>query len=179
MAKLQTMSKMYLAIIIEDSEDGMHREALWFGSTPENLGLMIMDMMKDWYDGNEAGMDRSIIKYHKMLEDKDKLTFQKMSGEAFNANGKRIVVDLTNDLNVMFNFIVNEICSIFAKNGESVTDFRSLAQFRQHFIDRYEIDEDFQKVLSAVNEATISKALFVIDMKYDFYSRHYTEPEEK
>ncbi len=179
MAQVQQMSKMHLAIIIEDTEEGMHRESLWFGGTPENLGLMIMDVMKDWYEPNQSTLDKSIIKYHKMLENKEKLTFAKLSGEAFNANGRRIVVDLTNDLNVMFNFIVNEICNIFARNGESVTDFRSLAEFRQHFIDRYDIDEDFRKVLTAVNEATISKALFVIDMKYDFYNRHYIAAEEK
>lgn len=178
MAQVQTMSKMHLAIIIEDSESGVHRESLWFGGTPENLGLMIMDGMKDWYDPDPSKTDKSIIRYHKMLENKEKLTFEKLAGEGFHADGRQIVVDLTNDLNVMFNFIVNEICNIFARKGEKASDFRSLTEFRQHFIDRYDIDEDFRRVLSAVNEATISKALFVIDMKYDFYARHSTGEEE-
>lgn len=176
MAQTQAASKMHLAIIIEDNEAGGHRESLWFGSTPENLGLMIMDVMKDWYEPNKK-WDKSIVRYHNMLENKKTLTFEKMAGEAFNADGVRIVVDLTNDLSVMFNFIVNEICTIFAKKGETSADFGSLAAFRQHFIDVYDIDEDFRKVLERPNEATISKALFVIDMKYDFYSRHFESGE--
>ncbi len=59
--------------------------------------------------------DESIIKYHEMLEDKENLTFNMMSGEGFNASGMSIRVDLSNDLNVMFNFVINEICAVFAK----------------------------------------------------------------
>lgn len=77
----------------------------------------------------------------------------------------------------MFNFIVNEICNIFAKEGESAGSFPSLAAFREYFTRRYELDEDFQKVLETPSPATISKALVLIDIKYKFTERHTIVPE--
>ena len=108
-----------------------------------------------------------------MLEDKDNLTFDMMEGEGFDADGMKISVELSNDLNDMFGFIVCEICNIFAKNGETPETFKSLAEFKEHFIKEYDIDKEFQEVLEGINEASVSKALYLIDMKYDYTGRHF------
>lgn len=173
MTQRSAISRMYLANIIEENEQGFHRESLWFGSMPENLGLMIMDAMKDWYEPNLADLDESIIAYHKMLEDKENLTFDMIAGEGFNADGMRIIVDLSNDLNDMFGFVICEICNIFAKNGETPESFASLAEFKEHFIKTYEIDKEFQELLEGISETSISKALYLIDMKYNYTERHF------
>lgn len=173
MTQQSTISRMYLANIIEENEQGFHRESLWFGSMPQNLGLMIIDAMKDWYEPNKNDLNASIIKYHEMLEDKDNLTFDMMEGEGFDADGMKISVELSNDLNNMFGFIVCEICNIFAKNGETPETFKSLAEFKEHFIKEYDIDKEFQEVLEGINEASVSKALYLIDMKYDYTGRHF------
>lgn len=166
------MNKLHLAIIIEDSDDGFHRESLWYGATPGNLGLMIIDVMKDWYEPNKKTLDKSIIKYHKMLENADALTFKKLEGKGFYADGKQIFVQISNDMNVIFSFIINEICDIFAKNGETAADFKSLGEFKHHFTTTYNLDEGLVQALNGINEVTISKALLIIDMKHDFTGRH-------
>lgn len=173
MSQESTISRMYLANIIEDNEEGFHRESLWFGGYPKNLGLMIIDIMKDWYEPNKAQLDDSIIKYHEMLEDQENLTFEMIAGEGFNADGMRITVELTNELNEMFGFLTAEICDIFAKNGETPQDFPSLSSFREHFKNTYDIDEGLQQVLETVTEATVSQALYIIDTKYDYTERHF------
>ena len=119
MAQNSTVSRLYFAIIIEENDQGFHRESLWYGGSPENLGLTIIDTMKDWYEPFKDKLDGSIVRYHEMLENKDELTFDKIAGEAFNADGMMMYVDMSNDLNVMFSFIVREICSIFGKEGET------------------------------------------------------------
>lgn len=162
-----------MAIIIEESEHGVHRESLWYGDTPENLGLMIIDVMKDWYEPNVDVLDESIIAYHKMLEDKDSLTFDMMEGEGFNVDGMKMTVQITNNFNEIFGFIVAEICNIFAKEGETPDSFESLSAFRQHFIDKYDINEDFRQVLETVNEMTVSRALYLIDIQYNYTARHF------
>lgn len=167
-----TMTKLHLAIIVEHNDDGSHREFLWYGGTPGNLGLMIIDVMKDWYEPNKKKLDKSIINYHKMLENADALTFKKLEGEGFHAGGRKLFVQISNDINVMFTFIIDEICSIFAQNGETAADFKSLGEFKQHFTTTYNLDEGLTQVLNGVNEATISRALLTIDMKYDFTGRH-------
>lgn len=164
---------MYMANIIEENEQGFHRESLWYGGTPGNLGLMLIDVMKDWYEPNIDYLDESIIAYHKMLEDKDNLTFDMMAGEGFNADGMRITVELTNELNKMFGFITAEICNIFAENGETPESFESLSAFRDHFKNTYDIPEALLQVLETVNEITVSKALVLIDMKYNYTARHF------
>lgn len=171
------LSQMYLAIIIEENELGFHRESLWFGAIPENLGTMITAIMDEWYIDHKDECDESIIKYHEMLEDKDNLTFSMIEGEGFNANGMSLRVDLSNDLNVMFNFVINEICAIFAKEGETAADFPSLAAFKDHFVEKYGLDGDLKTVLEGANEVTISKALVQIDMQYDFVGRHLVLPQ--
>ena len=176
MTQNNLMLKIYLAIITEENYEGFHRETLWYGGTPGNLGLMIIDAMSDWYEPYKDRLDESITKYHKMLEDSENLSFDMIRGEGFNADGMSIRVELTNDANVMFSFIIGEICNIFAKNGEKPEDFTSLAEFRKHFIDTYDMDGEFRDVLEGVNETTISKALYLIDLKYDYTNRHYRSP---
>lgn len=166
-------SRMYLANVVEENDRGFHRETLWYGGTAANLGLLIIDAMKDWYEPNLANLDESIIKYHKMLEDKEKLTFDMVAGEGFNTGGMRLTVKISNNLNEMFNFIINEICDIFAENGETPSSFSSLAEFKEHFVSTYDIDEGLKSVLEGVNEITISKALYLIDIKYNYTQRHF------
>jgi len=175
MTQTGVTSKMHLAIIIEENEHGFHRESLWFGALPENLAQMIMSIMDEWYIPHRDEVGEAIVKYHEMLEDKDNLTFEMMAGEGFDSDGMRIEVRLSNDVNEMFNFVINEICAIFAQNGETPESFGSLAEFRQHFADNYELDEELLQVMETVNEATISKALYAIDMKYDFITRHFRD----
>lgn len=166
-------SRMYMANIIEENEQGFHRESLGYGGTPGNLGLMLIDVMKDWYEPNIDVLDESIIAYHKMLEDKDNLTFDMMEGEGFNADGMKITVKLTNRLDEMFGFILAELCDIFGKEGETPGSFENLSDFRQNFIDKYDISKEFGPLLDAVNEITVSKALYLIDIKYNYTQRHF------
>lgn len=173
MTQNSNISRLYFTIIIEENDQGFHRESLWYGGSPENLALTIIDTMSDWYEPFKDKLDASIVRYHEMLENRDELTFDMIAGEGFNADGMMIYVDMSNDLNVMFSFIVREICSIFGKNGETPESFASLAEFRQHFIENYDIDKVFQDVLEGVNEATVSNALVVIDMKYGYTARHF------
>ena len=72
--------RMYLADVIEENKLGFHRETLWYGGSPENLGSLIIDVMKDWYEPNKDSLDESIVKYHDMLQDKQNLTFDKIKG---------------------------------------------------------------------------------------------------
>ena len=172
-------SRMYLATIIEENDLGFHRESLWYGGTPGNLGLMIIDVMKDWYEPNKDVLDESIIAYHQMLEDNENLTFDMMRGEGFNADGMSISVVLTNNLNDIFAFIIAEICNIFAKNGETPDSFETLSDFREHFKNTYDIDKGLQQVLETVTEATLSQALFIIDIKYGYTLRHFRGGSEQ
>ena len=65
---------MYMAIIVEETVSGFHRETLWYGGDPENLASTILDVMNDWYEPNKKKLDKTIIKYHKMLEEKENLS---------------------------------------------------------------------------------------------------------
>ena len=177
MTQNNAVSRMYMANIIEENEQGFHRESLWYGGTPENLGLMIIDVMKDWYEPNKDVLDESIIAYHEMLEDKDNLTFGKIAEAGFNADGMRMAVEITNDFDEMFNFVLGEICNIFAKNGENPDAFETPAEFKEYFANTYEIDENLLQVLDGVNELTISRALCIIDMKYNYTLRHFRSPQ--
>lgn len=173
MAQKKRLSRMYFAIIIEDNDQGFHRESLWYGSSPENLGLMIIDVMKDWYEPNKDSLDESIIKYHEMLEDKDNLTFNKISNAGFKTNSMSMAVELSNDLVEMSSFILCEICDIYAKNGEKVHSFGNLDAFKEHFIKTYDIDDAFKEFLDGVTEISVSKALYHIDLKHNYTMRHF------
>ena len=90
-----------------------------------------------------------------------------------------ISVVLTNNLNDIFAFIIAEICNIFAKNGETPDSFETLSDFREHFKNTYDIDEGLQQVLETVTEATLSQALFIIDIKYGYTLRHFRGGSEQ
>ena len=149
---------MYMAIIVEETVSGFHRETLWYGGDPENLASTILDVMNDWYEPNKKKLDKTIIKYHKMLEEKENLSFKKMEGQGFKVGGKELRVQLTCNLMQIFAFVMGEICDIFAKRGEKVEDFHSLAEFRKHFLTYYDLDDNLKAALDGVNPAALSRA---------------------
>ena len=110
----QAGSAMYMAIIVEETVSGFHRETLWYGGDPENLASTILDVMNDWYEPNKKKLDKTIIKYHKMLEEKENLSFKKLEGQGFKVGGKELRVQLTCNLMQIFAFVMGEICDIFA-----------------------------------------------------------------
>ena len=44
----QAGSAMYMAIVVEETVSGFHRETLWYGGDPENLASTILEVMNDW-----------------------------------------------------------------------------------------------------------------------------------
>ena len=158
---------MYMAIVVEETVSGFHRETLWYGGDPENLASTILDVMNDWYEPNKKKLDKTIIKYHKMLEEKENLSFKKLE------------VQLTCNLMQIFAFVMGEICDIFAKRGEKVEDFHSLAEFRKHFLTYYDLDDNLKAALEGVNPAALSRALVSIDIKYNYTGRHFRSGSEK
>lgn len=170
---------MYMAIIVEETVSGFHRETLWYGGDPENLASTILEVMNDWYEPNKKKLDKTIIKYHKMLEEKENLSFKKMEGQGFKVGGKELRVQLTCNLMQIFAFVMGEICDIFAKRGEKVEDFHSLAEFRKHFLTYYDLDDNLKAALDGVNPAALSRALVSIDIKYNYTARHFRSGDEE
>lgn len=170
---------MYMAIIVEETLSGFHRETLWYGGDPENLASTILDVMDDWYKPNKKKLDKAIIRYHKMLEDKEHLTFKKLEGLGFKVGGKSLKVQMTCNLMEIFSFVMSEICEIFGKRGEKVEDFQSLAEFRDHFLTYYDLDDNLKAALGGMNTAALSRALISIDMKYNYTGRHFSSGSEK
>ena len=159
---------MYMAIIVEETVSGFHRETLWYGGDPENLASTILDVMNDWYEPNK-----------KMLEEKENLSFKKLEGQGFKVGGKELRVQLTCNLMQIFAFVMGEICDIFAKRGEKVEDFHSLAEFRKHFLTYYDLDDNLKAALDGVNPAALSRALVSIDIKYNYTARHFRSGDEE
>ena len=153
----QAGSAMYMAIIVEETVSGFHRETLWYGGDPENLASTILDVMNDWYEPNK----------------------KKLEGQGFKVGGKELRVQLTCNQMQIFAFVMGEICDIFAKRGEKVEDFHSLAEFRKHFLTYYDLDDNLKAALDGVNPAALSRALISIDMKYNYTGRHFQSGEEK
>ncbi len=170
---------MHMAIIVEETAGGFHRETLWYGGDPENLGATILDVMSDWYEPNKKKLDKAIIKYHKMLEDKEHLTFKKLEGQGFKVGGKTLKVQMTSNLMDIFAFVMGEICEIFGKRGEKIEDFKSLEEFRKHFLTYYDLDDNLKAALGGINTAALSRALISIDMKYNYTGRHFRSGSEK
>lgn len=175
----QAGSAMYMAIVVEETVSGFHRETLWYGGDPENLASMIIDVMKDWYEPNKEKLNPAIIRYHKMLENKEKLTFDKLAKEGFKVDGKELRVQMTSNLMQIFAFVMGEICDIFGKRGEKIEDFHSLAEFRKHFLTYYDLDDNLKAALEGVNPAALSRALVSIDIKYNYTGRHFQSGSEK
>lgn len=167
------LSRLYLANVVEENVRGFHRETLWYGGDPKNLGALMIDVMKDWYEPNIEVLDKSITEYHKMLEDKDDLTFKKLEGVGFDADGMRMRTEITNDMNVIFSFVVREICDIYGKEGETPESFASFEDFKKRFTEEPELDEAFSELFKGINEITLSRALVTIDIKYNYTARHF------
>ena len=148
---------MYMAIIVEETVSGFHRETLWYGGDPENLASTILDVMNDWYEPNK----------------------KKLEGQGFKVGGKELRVQLTCNLMQIFAFVMGEICDIFAKRGEKVEDFHSLAEFRKHFLTYYDLDDNLKAALDGVNPAALSRALVSIDIKYNYTARHFRSGDEE
>ena len=60
-------SKIYMAKIIVENDWGYHLENLWYGSDSKNLALMIIDVMKSWYEPNKDVFAPSITEFHRIL----------------------------------------------------------------------------------------------------------------
>ena len=93
--------------------------------------------------------------------------------------GKELRVQLTCNLMQIFAFVMGEICDIFAKRGEKVEDFHSLAEFRKHFLTYYDLDDNLKAALDGVNPAALSRALVSIDIKYNYTARHFRSGDEE
>lgn len=171
MEKQRIPSKMYVAYIVEANRHGDERASIWYGGDPKNLGKMIMDCMKDWYDPDNKKLDKSIHKYYKMLQKED-LTFDQIGRARINANGYHVSAQLTNDLIDIYTFVMGEVVDIFAKKGEKIDDFDDFEKFTDYFKKEYDIPEDFVVALKQPQEATLSRALLAIDYKYNYTFRH-------
>ena len=113
------------------------------------------------------------------LEEKENLSFKKLEGQGFKVGGKELRVQLTCNLMQIFAFVMGEICDIFAKRGEKVEDFHSLAEFRKHFLTYYDLDDNLKAALDGVNPAALSRALVSIDIKYNYTARHFRSGDEE
>ena len=117
-------SQIYLANITVENDWGYHLESLWYGADTMNLALMIMDVMKSWYEPNKEVLGQNIRDFHEKLEkvaDEENpamISFEELNGEMFHENGLKLTIQTTNDMNDLFAFIFNESFEIFAVNGE-------------------------------------------------------------
>lgn len=180
MAQQKIPSRMYLAYIVEHNRQGDERASIWYGGDPKNLGKMIADCMKDWYDPENKKIDKSIHKYYRMLQ-KDDVTFDEIGRAKVNANGFHVSAQLTNNLIDIYTFVMGEVVDIFAKNGEKIDDFEDFEKFIDHFKKEYDLPEVFVSALKQPDEASLSRALINIDYKYNYTSRHSkkAQTEEK
>ncbi len=173
-------SRMYIAYIVEANRHGDERASIWYGGDPKNLGKMIMDCMKDWYDPENKKLDKSLHKYYKMLQKED-LSFEEIGRAKVNANGFHVSAQITNDLIDIYTFVMGEVVDIFAKNGEKIDDFEDFEKFVDHFSKEYDLPEEFVAALKEPDESTLSRALLTIDYKYNYTFRHskIADREEK
>lgn len=187
--KLNKMySKMYFANITVENDWGYHLETLWYGTDPNNLALMIMDVMSSWYLPNKDQFSSEIVDFYEGLakatqkpddetEKEDDsvttLSFKDLSGEKFNANGLRLTVNATNNLFDMYKFVADEAFEIFANKNENPESFADLNEYIDYLDNTYDIDTPIINALRNPNENTISSAIYLIDLKYKYSERHY------
>lgn len=182
------LSKMYLADIIIENKWGYHYEALWYGSEPEHLAAMIMDVMGSWYEKNKDKLDPSIVSFHERLEaavpeenspegegPKDPISFIDLKGEQFDAGGLRLEVQLTNDLLEIFDFVSTQIYEIFMAEDKQAEEFDGLEELIRYMIDNYDLDDVFVNALTKPNEGSLSAALYLIDLKYNYTKRTFRQ----
>lgn len=181
-------SKMYFVNITVENDWGYHLETLWYGTDPNNLALMIMDVMKSWYLPNKDQFSAEIVDFYEGLakatqkpdDETEKetdsvrnLSFKDLSGEKFNANGLRLTVNTTNNLFDMYKFVADEAFMIFANKNESPEQFANLPEYIEYLDNTYDIDTPIMDALKTPNENTISSAIYLIDLKYKYSERNY------
>ncbi len=172
-------SQIYFVDIIVENDWGYHLESLWYGSDSKNLALMIMDVMKSWYEPNREVLGQGIRDFHEKLEKAADgehpvpVTFSELAGEMFHENGLKMTIEVTNNLDEMYAFVFNESFEIFAVNGENPEDFNSVAQYIDYLENTCKADEPILLALKSKNEKDIAAAIHMIDIKYDYSGRHY------
>lgn len=178
-------SKIYMAKIIVENDWGYHLENLWYGSDSKNLALMIIDVMKSWYEPNKDVFAPSIKEFHRILEDavRDEnpvpVMFRQLNGEMFHDNGLKLFVELTNNLDEMYAFVFNESFEIFCVNDEKPEDFNSVAQYIDYLEKNCKTDEPILAALRTKDENSIAAAIYMIDIKYQYTNRHYIPQEHR
>lgn len=178
-------SQIYLANITVENDWGYHLESLWYGADTKNLALMIMDVMKSWYEPNKDVLGQNIRDFHEKLEkaaDEENpamISFEELNGEMFHENGLKLTIQTTNDMNDLFAFIFNESFEIFAVNGEKTEDFNSVAEFIDYLENVCKADEPIVSALRTMDENDLLTAIYRIDIKYDYSGRHYIPQSPK
>lgn len=172
-------SQIYFVKIIVENDWGYHLESLWYGSETKNLALMIIDVMKSWYEPNREVLGQSIRDFHEKLEkaaDEENpvpILFRELTGEMFHENGLKLTIETTNSLDEMYAFVFNESFEIFAVNGENPEDFSSVSQYIDYLENTCKADEPIVLALRSKDENDIATAICMIDIKYDYSGRHY------
>lgn len=178
-------SQIYLANITVENDWGYHLESLWYGADTKNLALMIMDVMKSWYEPNKDVLGQSIRDFHEKLEkaaDEENpamITFEELNGEMFHENGLKLTIQTTNDMNELFAFIFNESFEIFMVNGEKPEDFNSVAEVIDYLENVCKADEPIVAALRTMEDEHLLTAIYRIDIKYDYSGRHYVPQAPK
>ncbi len=172
-------SQIYFVNITVENDWGYHLESLWYGADTKNLALMIMDVMKSWYEPNKEVLGKSIREFHEKLEkaaDEENpilLSFDELTGEMFHENGLKMTIEATNNLNEMYAFVFNESFEIYAVNGEKAEDFNSIAEYIDYIENKCQADDAIVAALKAPDENNLMTAIHRIDIKYDYSGRHY------
>ena len=178
-------SKIYLVNIIVENDWGYHLDSLWYGSEPKNLALMIIDVMKSWYEPNKEVLGQGIREFHEKLErataedNPQQISFRELKGEIFHENGLKMTIESTNNLDEMYAFVFNESFDIFAVNGEKPEDFTSVSQYIDYLETSCKADEPIVLALKSKDENDIATAICMIDIKYDYAGRHYVPQSSK
>lgn len=178
-------SQIYLVNIVVENDWGYHLDSLWYGSETKNLALMIIDVMKSWYEPNKEVLGQSIREFHEKLEraaDEENpapILFRELTGEMFHENGLKLTIETTNNLDEMYAFVFNESFEIFAVNGEKPEDFDSVAGYIDYLENTCKADEPILNALKSKDENDIANAICMIDIKYDYSGRHYVPQKPK
>ena len=178
-------SQIYLVNITVENDWGYHLESLWYGADTKNLALMIMDVMKSWYEPNKEVLGQSIRDFHEKLEkaaDEENpvpLSFNDLNGEMFHENGLKMTIEVTNNFDDLYAFVFNESFEIFAVNGEKPEDFNSVAEYVDWLENDCKADEPIVAALRTKDENNMFTAIYRIDIKYDYSGRHYTPQGSK
>lgn len=178
-------SKIHFVNVIVENDWGYHLESLWYGTDSKNLALMIMDVMKSWYEPNKDVFGQGIRDFHEKLEkaaDEENpvpVSFKELNGEIFHENGLKMTIQTTNNLDELYAFVFNESFEIFAVNGEKPEDFNSIAEYVDYLENNCKADEPIVTALRTKDENSIATALCMIDIKYHYSERHYVSQQPR